>query len=62
MKKILIIAFLLALVLKAQIVKSNLLQFADLASVENKTQILISGSIVPDDYVFLQVVKILKFL
>lgn len=52
MKKILIIAFLLALVLKAQIVKSNLLQFADLASVENKTQILISGSIVPDDYVF----------
>lgn len=52
MKKLLIIAFLLALVLKAQIVKSNLLQFADLASVENKTQILISGSIVPDDYVF----------
>ncbi len=52
MKKILIIAFLLALVLKAQIVKSNLLQFADLASVENKTQILISGSIVPDDYIF----------
>lgn len=52
MKKILITAFLLALVLKAQIVKSNLLQFADLASVENKTQILISGSIVPDDYVF----------
>jgi len=52
MKKILIIAFLLALVLKAQIVKSNLFQFADLASVENKTQILISGSIVPDDYIF----------
>lgn len=52
MKKILIIAFLLVLVLKAQIVKSNLLQFADLASVENKTQILISGSIVPDDYIF----------
>lgn len=52
MKKLLIIAFLLALVLKAQIVKSNLLQFADLASVENKTQILISGSIVPDDYIF----------
>lgn len=52
MKKILITAFLLALVLKAQIVKSNLFQFADLASVENKTQILISGSIVPDDYIF----------
>lgn len=52
MKKILIIAFLLALVLEAQIVKSNLFQFADLASVENKTQILISGSIVPDDYIF----------
>ena len=52
MKKILIIAFLLALVLKAQIVKSNLFQFADLASVENKTPILISGSIVPDDYIF----------
>lgn len=52
MKKLLIIAFLLALVLRAQIVKSNLFQFADLASVENKTQILISGSIVPDDYIF----------
>lgn len=56
MKKLLLI-FLTALVTQAAVVRSNLLQFADLASKENKTQILISGSIIPDDFIFLQMLK-----
>lgn len=52
MKKILIVFFLASAALQAQIIKSNLIQFAELASSENKVEILVSGAISPDDFIF----------
>nr|WP_321427078.1 type II and III secretion system protein [uncultured Campylobacter sp.] len=55
MKKLLImtsLVLILVLEVSAIQIKSNLLEFANIAANTNKTQILISGSLKPDDYYF----------
>ena len=55
MKKLLImtsLVLILVLEVSAIQIKSNLLEFANIAASTNKTQILISGSLKPDDYYF----------
>ena len=46
------LVLILVLEVSAIQIKSNLLEFANIAANTNKTQILISGSLKPDDYYF----------
>ena len=46
------LVLILVLEVSAIQIKSNLLEFANIAANTNKTQILISGSLKPDDYFF----------
>ena len=52
MKKIILSLALLALSLNAVQIRNNLLEFANVAANANKTQILISGDINPNDFYF----------
>ena len=52
MKKIILSLALLALSLDAVQIRNNLLEFANVAANSNKTQILISGDINPNDFYF----------
>ncbi|MDY5467146.1 MAG: hypothetical protein SPF98_06110 [Campylobacter sp.] len=52
MKKIILSLALLALSLNAVQIRNNLLEFANVAANTNKTQILISGDINPNDFYF----------
>ena len=55
MKKIILSLALLALSLDAVQIRNNLLEFANVAANTNKTQILISGDINPNDFYFLPI-------